>query len=140
MTIGPAKFAGFGKAIARDLRGGFLFGVMIENRGAILGAHVRSLTIGCGGIMHRPERVKQRVISDFRRIVLDFDGFRVSRAIRAHVLVGGIVGVAADITDRRGGHSRKRAEVRFNAPKTTRRKCCFRHRNAFYSANRLAAR
>lgn len=59
-------------------RFGFLFGVMIENRGAVLGAEIGSLAIERGGIVVLEKSGDKFAIGDLRGIEFDFHGFGVA--------------------------------------------------------------
>jgi hypothetical protein len=54
-----ARLGGFG--------GGFLAGRVVEDDGAVLGADVGALAVGCGGVVIVPEDVEKLVVGDFGR-------------------------------------------------------------------------
>src|SRR5579864_9337736 len=78
-----------------------LLGRMEEDGGAILRAPVGTLAVHLGRVVILPKDLQQIGIADFGRIELDFDRFSVARAVGAYFLVGGILGVAADVADAR---------------------------------------
>src|SRR5579864_999695 len=83
----------------RSLRFLRLFGRMIENRGSVLRAPVRTLAVDLRRIVVLPENFKQVGIADLGRVIVDFHRLGVSGAVGANFLVGWILGLAADVPD-----------------------------------------
>ena len=86
-------------------RFGLLRGRRVKDLGAILRAFVRSLPIELGGIVHEEIDVEKLLERDARRIVGNFDGFRVSGHAGADDLVVRRSGVAAGVSRDRRRHA-----------------------------------
>lgn len=95
-TIEDAGFFERGDGFARF---GFLFGIVIENRGAVLRADVGSLAIERGGIVVLKKRGDEFAIGNLSGVEFDFDGFGVAGRAGADVFVGGIFFRAAGVAD-----------------------------------------
>src|SRR5689334_18087705 len=101
---------------------------MIENRGAILLAEVRTLAVQLGWIVVLPENIEQIFIGNSGGIVINLDRFRMAGGIRANVFVRGVLHLAADVTDSGSRYAWNLTEGRFNAPETSGCKSCFCHK------------
>src|SRR5271165_874779 len=67
-------------------------------RRAILRANIGTLAVlGCR-IVVRPEGVEQLVVADLRRIVIHFDDLGMTRTVRADILIGWILKLAAFVS------------------------------------------
>src|ERR1700720_396964 len=100
---------------------------MKEDRGTVLCAPVRTLTIQLSGIVVLPEDFQQLVVRKFRRIVVHFDGLGVSGAIGTDLFIRRIGGLSAGITDASRGHTRQLTKCRFHSPETASGKSSFGH-------------
>jgi len=104
---------------------GFLLRRVKEDGGAVLRAPVRSLAVEGGGIVQGEEGVKDLVVGDARRVEVEFDNFRVTRAVCANVFVGGPVELTALVAYSGRGDAGNRGKGGFDAPETARSECCF---------------
>src|SRR5215469_4265092 len=96
---GTLEDVGFFESGDGFARFGFLFRVVNENCGAILGAEVGSLAIERGGIVILKKCGDKFAIGNLRGIEFDFDGFSVSGASGADVFVGRVFRGAAGVAD-----------------------------------------
>src|SRR5579863_4238224 len=106
------------RSVARGFRLSLLLGRMLENRGPVLAAIIRSLPSQRGGVAIGPELFQQIVIADDVWIEGHFHVLGVPGAVRAHLLICRMVELAADIAHLRGLHSGQTPESRLDAPKT----------------------
>ena len=113
---------------------------MEENRRAVLIADVRSLSVQRGRIVIIPEDFEQIVIADDLGIEGNLDHFGVAGAIRANVLIGGVIDLAAGIADRRGFDARQTPERGFDAPETARTECGLLHTSIIMGCLKLRVR
>src|SRR6266571_35197 len=116
---------------------------MNENRRAILFPEIRPLPVHLRGIMRLPENVQQLFVAYLGRIKRHLHHFRVSRFIRAHILVSGVFRVATAIAHGRLHHSRHALKCCLHSPEAPCSKCCnLCHRNspsASFSSHTLNA-
>ena len=87
-----------------------------EDRGPILRADVPALPVHLGRIVKAPERVHELAVGDLARVERHLDPLRVPRAAAADVLVGRILGLAADVADLDVGDARRVPELDLDAP------------------------
>jgi uncharacterized membrane protein (UPF0127 family) len=113
---------------------------MEEDGRTVLVADVRSLAIQRGRIVIIPKDFEQVVIADDLGIEGYFDHFRMPGAIRADVLIGGVVQLPAGIADRRGFDARQTPERGFHAPKTACTKCGLLHASIIMGCLKLRVR
>ena len=113
---------------------------MEEDGLAILVADVRSLAVQRGRVVIIPEDFEQVVIADDFRIEGDFDHFGVAGAIRANVLIGGVIQLAAGIAYLRGSDARQTPERGFDAPKTACTECSLLHVSIIMGCLKLRVR
>ena len=86
-------------------RGCFLFGIVEENRRAVLCAEVRSLAIERGGIVALPVGGEKLEVRNLLGIKFDFHSFRVAGRSGAHVLVGRICFRSAGVANSSRGYT-----------------------------------
>ena len=91
----------------------------IENLRPILIAQVGSLSVELGRIVYLEKEPGKSFVRDFRRIELVFDGLGMARFMAAHLLVGGILGMAADIARTNALHSVHLTQHILPAPETS---------------------
>ena len=75
-----------------------LFVIVIENRRAILSAHIRALTVERGRVMDRKEYVQYVLVSDDLRVEFDLYDLRMPGPARADVAVAGVSHFSSSIT------------------------------------------
>jgi hypothetical protein len=92
-----------------------------ENRRTVLGAAVVALTHALGRIVVLPEVPEDARVVDHRGIEYDEHGFGMSRPSAAHLFVGGVGRVSADVACRRGVDAVEFPEALFRAPETAHR-------------------
>ena len=90
-----AGFVEFGDGFGGDL---FLFGVVVEDGGAVLGTDIGALAIECGGVVSVEEDIEDLFVSDFGGVVFDLDDFGVAGESCADLFVGRIFLEAAGVT------------------------------------------
>ena len=95
---------------------------MKENRGAVLCAKVWSLAVHLRRVVNLPESFEQLFVSHFRRIKRYLHHFRMSRFIRANILISRIRHLTAAVTYCGIDYSRDALKRGFNAPETPRSK------------------
>src|ERR1700746_2621578 len=101
---------------------------MKENRGAILGAEIRTLTVQRGWIMILEKYGQQFPIGHVFGIKFDLNGLGVAGPPRAHVLVGRILRCAAGVPHGCRGYTLHLPECILDTPETTCRKSCLSHK------------
>src|SRR5271156_5406856 len=69
------------------------------------------------------------LVADFGWVECQLDDFGVAGSVRAYVFVGGIVELAAFVSDSCFNDARNLSESDFYSPETTCSKCCFFHEN-----------
>src|SRR4051812_2801120 len=79
-------FAGFLQSLLGGARLRFLFVIVKENRRPVLAADVRPLAVKRGRIVITPECLKQIVIRNLRRIVVELHDFSMAAAAATNVL------------------------------------------------------
>lgn len=105
---GGGFFGGFGD--------GFLFGGVVEDGGAVLGADVIALAIEGGGIVEVPEPGEEFLVGDFFRVEDDADDFGVTGGAFADIVVGWVFDLAAHESGYDGVDAVELAEGGFDAP------------------------
>src|SRR5579862_801072 len=100
---------------------------MEKNLGPVLLADVRALAVQSGWIVAFPENSQQLFVVNLRRIVVDFNCFRVPRSARADIFITRIFQRSARVTYRRRVHSLQVPEGVLYSPETTCSKRCFCH-------------
>src|SRR6266700_1874280 len=126
--FGDDGFAEAGlRFLFRGARGGLLGGRVIENRGTILRANIRPLTVKSGGVVQAPKRVEELVIAHARRVERHLNGLCVAGAVGADIAVSWVLERPTGITHLRVRYARNFAECRLNPPKTACRKRCLVH-------------
>lgn len=76
-----------------------LFGRVKKHSGAVLSALVVSLLIQSGWIVNAEKEGQKLGVGDFRRIVLEGDGFGVASRAGTYLAIGWIRDRSADVTD-----------------------------------------
>src|SRR4051812_39110902 len=92
---------------------------MIENRRAVLRAHIATLPVQRGRVMQVPKPRQDLLSRDFLRIVDNFDRLGVARGSGAYIVVGGIGLGPASIAGSRGDHPIDAAVGAFDAPEAS---------------------
>src|SRR5206468_3306773 len=105
-----------GEALLRLLREAALGVVVVEDRGAVLVAVVAELRLRRERVDVVPEDVEQLRVADLAGVVDDLDRLRVAGAARRHLLVGGVLGMAAGVADGGRDDPRQLLEGRLHAP------------------------
>src|SRR6266581_4831279 len=90
-------------------------------------AHVRPLAVERGRIMHVPELVQKLLVGHLRRVVRDLNGLRVTRASRAHLLVGRVVQGSTFVTRDGLDYPRHLVEKMLDTPEAAARESRFLH-------------
>jgi hypothetical protein len=119
------EFAALIELCFRRLGRRFLLGRMIKNDRAILRANIRALAIDRRWVVIRPENVEQLIIAHLRRVEFHLHDFRVSRFIRANVLVSRVLLRSTGVTDRRVRNTFELPKGRLHSPKTASTECRF---------------
>lgn len=101
------------------LRLSFLLGAVVVNAAAVLGAGVVALAVQGRGVGALEEDIKQLAVGNFLGVVVHLDGFSVTGAPGAHLLVGGIGGLALGIPHGGVGHARDALVCELDAPEAT---------------------
>src|SRR5438477_1518087 len=101
---------------------------MKEDGRTVLRAYVWTLAVRRGGIVHVPESLKQLLVRDLRRVVGELHHFGMASLIGANILIGRILGLAAQIAGCSIGNPWNLSKVGFHAPKATGAECRFLHR------------
>ena len=96
---------------------------MVENRGAVLRTDVVPLLVGRRWIVQTEEVVEDFAVADLRRIELDLDRLRVSRAAGLHILVHRMLRLAAGVPDLGIDHAGQLPEELLDSPKAAARQC-----------------
>src|SRR5205823_11939399 len=96
-----------------------------EDRRPVLVADVPALAVLLGRVVVLPEGAQQLVVADLVGVELDLDRLGMTGRVRADLLVGGIVSVAACVSDGRGDDAGQSPERRLYAPEATGRECGF---------------
>src|SRR5207253_3252056 len=107
---------------------GLLLRGMKEDGGAVLRAHVWTLAVRRGGIVHVPESLKQLLVRNLRRVIGQLHHFGVTSLIGANILIGRILGLAAQIAGCSIGNPWNLSKMGFHAPKATGAECGLLHR------------
>src|SRR5262249_59099346 len=90
--------------------------VVIEDRGAVLVAHVAELPVLRERIDVVPENIEKLVVAHLRGVKGDLYRFGMPGAAVRHLLVGGIGGAAAGIARRGAAHALDLVEIGLHAP------------------------
>ena len=90
--------------------------VGVENRRAILRAHVAALAIECGGVVGGKEDRHQVAKGNLRRIEFDFDDLGVAGYPHADLLISGVLRPAAGVAGDNGDNPAQLVEHRLRAP------------------------
>ncbi len=96
-----------------------LFGQGGEDGGAVLRAHVVALAVEGGGVVDGEEDVQDIGVGDLRGVKGDAHHLGVPGVPGAHLLVGGVGGVAAGIAGDHIGDAGHLVEYGLEAPETT---------------------
>src|SRR2546428_9653138 len=107
------------EALLRLLRQAALRVVVVEDRGAVLVAVVAELRLRRERVDVVPEDVEQLLVSELAGVVDDLDRLGVARAARRHLLVGGVLGVAARVADGGRDDPVQLLEGRLHAPEAS---------------------
>src|SRR5262245_30372645 len=116
---GPLEAVLRGEPRDRRLGRGLLRGGMVEDRRAVLLAHVRALAVRGRGIVVRPEHVQEILVFHAGRIIRDLHRLRVAGAVGAHVLVRRIRRAPSGIADLRRDDTLDLAKRGLDAPETS---------------------
>src|SRR5438270_9463577 len=100
---------------------------MEKDSRAVLRAYVGTLPVQSRGIVGRPERLEQLVITDLCRIICDLHYFGVPGFVGAHILITRILCLTAEIAHFSFRHARKLPKRFLYSPKTSSAECCFFH-------------
>src|SRR6266516_3259532 len=100
-----------------------LVSIMIENRRAVLAAHLPALAVAGGRIVDSPERFQQLGVTDLGRVEPYLDGLGVAGAVPADPLVGRVRDSPAGVADGGLQHPADLAEGRLDAPEASRGEC-----------------
>src|SRR5207248_11642537 len=111
-------------ALARRLGGRPLLLVVEEHHRAVLVADVPALTVALRRGVLAPEDVEQRVGRDALGVIRHLDDLRVTRRVRADVLVGRLVECPALVADLGLRHAVDLPERRLDAPEAARSERC----------------
>ena len=103
----------------------FLLGVEIENLGSILRTDIGALAVKLCKIVGLEKQLCQLLVADYFGIIRDLDGLGVAGFVGADLLVGGIVNVAARVSDGCGDNAGYFVEVIFGPPETAGCEYCF---------------
>ncbi len=106
------------KFVDDGIGGGGLFGQGGEDGGAVLRAHVAALAVEGGGVVDGEEDVQDIGVGDLRGVEGDAHHLGVPGVPGAHLLVGGVGGVAAGIAGDDIGDASHLVEDGFEAPET----------------------
>src|SRR6185437_7063548 len=100
---------------------------MEEDNGTILCSPIRALPVHLGRVVQLKKQIEQRCIAHLLRIEGQLHHLNVAGAVRAHVLVCGVLERPAFITHRGFHDSRHLLEACLHTPEAARSKCCFFH-------------
>src|SRR5450759_3334470 len=101
-----------------------MLGRVVENGGAVLGAHVGILAVECRRVVILPEHVEKLVVAHFGRIVFHLHHLGVSRSSGAHISVCRVSQCAAEVADQYVPDPRIVSERDLDSPETARSKSC----------------
>src|SRR4029453_11069635 len=112
--------AGLAQALAEELLGALgrlALGLgAVEDRRAVLGAHVVALAHALGRVVVLPEELQHLLVAGLGGVEHDEHGLGVAGPRRADLLIGRVAGVAAGVADRRGPHAVGLPEDALGAP------------------------
>src|SRR3569623_415731 len=91
---------------------------MIEDGRTVLRAPIGALAVQRGWIVVIPENIEQFAVADAFRIKRDFHHFGVAGRVGTHLFIGGVLHLAARITDPRRTHAGQTAKCLLDAPET----------------------
>ena len=94
----------------------------------VLRAYIWTLAVRRGGIVHVPKGLKQLLVRNLRRVVGELHHFGMASLIGANILIGRILGLAAQIADGRIGDPWNLSKMGFYSPKATGAECGFLYR------------
>src|SRR5437016_11850391 len=101
---------------------------MKEDGGAVLRAYIWTLAVRRGGIVHVPESLQQLLVGNLRWVIGQLHHFGMASLIGANILIGRILGLAAQIAGCSIGNPWNPSKMGFHAPKATGAECRFLHR------------
>src|SRR6266568_441387 len=105
--------------VPRGLGGPLLLGRKVEDRRAVLGAHVRALAVHLGRVVVLPEDVQELLVGDLGGVELDLDRLGMAAAAAADLLVGRALGGPAGVPHGGGDYPGRHPERRLNPPEAT---------------------
>lgn len=113
---GVAENVVLGELVHEGPGGLFFFFVVVEDDGAVLGAHVRALSVEGGGVVDGEKDLQEILVADEVGIVGDLNDFGVAGTSAGHFAVGGVGGVAALVAGHHVGDAFEFFEEGFEAP------------------------
>src|SRR5690606_1980471 len=72
--------------------------IVVKDNGSVLGTYIRTLTIACCGVVATEERLQQRSIADFFRIVENLYYFRMTGAPCTNHFIGRVSDIPSRIS------------------------------------------
>jgi hypothetical protein len=110
-----------------DLRAGLgkLLVGMGEDDAAILRAPIRTLAIHLGGIVHREERIQQRLVGKAGWIESDLNDLRMACAVCTNFFISWVFEIAAFVSYGRVDNTCDLSKTGLYSPKTSCSKRCF---------------